>query len=159
LHLIRICRDNGITHRLTEPACPTTTRKVERFHKIFRVSQPQRHQHPGLKRQASGGTRQRLGNLAWIDEHDAAFLRDRAAELAEQYENLSLPLGYGPIHGDANVGNVILSSDGCPVLIDLDSFATGPRVGSGPKALFYDRFGWHTAQEYRTFVDVYGSTS
>jgi transposase InsO family protein len=32
----RICRDNGITHRLTEPACPTTTGKVERFHKTFR---------------------------------------------------------------------------------------------------------------------------
>ena len=32
----RICRDNGITHRLTEPACPTTTGKVERFHGSFR---------------------------------------------------------------------------------------------------------------------------
>jgi transposase InsO family protein len=32
----RICRDNGITHRLTEPACPTTTGKVERFHGTFR---------------------------------------------------------------------------------------------------------------------------
>jgi transposase InsO family protein len=27
----RICRDNGITHRLTEAASPTTTGKVERF--------------------------------------------------------------------------------------------------------------------------------
>ena len=32
----RICRDNGITHRLTEPASPTTTGKVERFHQTFR---------------------------------------------------------------------------------------------------------------------------
>jgi transposase InsO family protein len=32
----RICRDNGITHRLTQPASPTTTGKVERFHKTFR---------------------------------------------------------------------------------------------------------------------------
>jgi transposase InsO family protein len=32
----RICRDNGITHRLTEPALPTTTGKAERFHKTFR---------------------------------------------------------------------------------------------------------------------------
>jgi Integrase core domain len=31
-----ICRDNGITHRLTQPASPTTTGKVERFHKTFR---------------------------------------------------------------------------------------------------------------------------
>ena len=32
----RICRDNGIIHRLTEPASPTTTGKVERFHGSFR---------------------------------------------------------------------------------------------------------------------------
>lgn len=32
----RICRDNGVTHRLTEPACPTTTGKVERFHGTLR---------------------------------------------------------------------------------------------------------------------------
>ena len=32
----RICRDNGITHRLTQPASPTTTGKVERFHGSFR---------------------------------------------------------------------------------------------------------------------------
>ncbi|WP_445186989.1 phosphotransferase family protein [Pseudonocardia sp. Cha107L01] len=99
----------------------------------------------------------RLGNLDGIDENDAKFLRERAIELAKQYERLSFPLGYGPIHGDANVGNVILSDDGDPVLIDLDSFAKGPREWDLVQtALFYDRFGWHTRQEYRTFVEVYG---
>ena len=32
----RICRDNGIVHRLTQPASPTTTGKVERFHQTLR---------------------------------------------------------------------------------------------------------------------------
>ena len=32
----KICRHNGITHRLTQPASPTTTGKVERFHLTFR---------------------------------------------------------------------------------------------------------------------------
>jgi transposase InsO family protein len=32
----RICRDNGIVHRLTQPRSPTTTGKVERFHQSFR---------------------------------------------------------------------------------------------------------------------------
>jgi transposase InsO family protein len=32
----RICRDNGIIHRLTEPRSPTTTGKVERFHQSLR---------------------------------------------------------------------------------------------------------------------------
>jgi transposase InsO family protein len=32
----RICRDNAIVHRLTQPASPTTTGKVERFHQTLR---------------------------------------------------------------------------------------------------------------------------
>jgi transposase InsO family protein len=32
----RICRENGIRHRLTAPRSPTTTGKVERFHKTLR---------------------------------------------------------------------------------------------------------------------------
>ena len=32
----RICRENGIKHRLTAPRSPTTTGKVERFHKTVR---------------------------------------------------------------------------------------------------------------------------
>jgi transposase InsO family protein len=32
----RICRDNGITHRLTQPRTPTTTGKIERFHGSLR---------------------------------------------------------------------------------------------------------------------------
>ncbi len=29
----RICRENGIEHRLTQPRSPTTTGKIERFHR------------------------------------------------------------------------------------------------------------------------------
>jgi transposase InsO family protein len=32
----KICRHNGITHRLTAPASPTTTGKIERFHQTLR---------------------------------------------------------------------------------------------------------------------------
>ena len=32
----RICRENGIKHLLTAPRSPTTTGKVERFHKTLR---------------------------------------------------------------------------------------------------------------------------
>jgi hypothetical protein len=32
----RICRDNGITTRLTRPRTPTTTGKIERWHKTLR---------------------------------------------------------------------------------------------------------------------------
>jgi transposase InsO family protein len=33
----RICREHGITHRLTGVHCPTTTGKIERFHKTLRA--------------------------------------------------------------------------------------------------------------------------
>jgi transposase InsO family protein len=33
----RICRDQGITHRLTGVRCPTTTGKIERFHQTLRA--------------------------------------------------------------------------------------------------------------------------
>lgn len=32
----RVCRENGITHRLTRPQSPTTTGKIERFHQTLR---------------------------------------------------------------------------------------------------------------------------
>ncbi|WP_330293775.1 IS481 family transposase [Streptomyces sp. NBC_00576] len=32
----RICRENGIAHRLTKPRSPTTTGKIERFHQTLR---------------------------------------------------------------------------------------------------------------------------
>jgi len=32
----RVCRENGITHRLTQPRSPTTTGKIERFHRSLR---------------------------------------------------------------------------------------------------------------------------
>lgn len=33
----KLCRDNGIKQRLTKPRSPTTTGKIERFHKTFRT--------------------------------------------------------------------------------------------------------------------------
>ena len=33
----KICRENGIVHRLTAPASPTTTGKIERFHRTLRT--------------------------------------------------------------------------------------------------------------------------
>lgn len=99
----------------------------------------------------------RLSVLANLDAADAEFLRELIGELRSRYETLTFPLPPGVIHGDANVGNVILSRDGDPVLIDLDGFAVGPREWDLVQtALFYERFGWHTEEEYATFVDVYG---
>jgi Ser/Thr protein kinase RdoA (MazF antagonist) len=95
--------------------------------------------------------------LSGLPGEDIDFLAARLADLRAQYGQLDFPLAPGAIHGDANVGNVILDRHGNPVLIDLDSFCTGPREWDLVQtALFYERFGWHTEAEYRTFVKVYG---
>ena len=92
-----------------------------------------------------------------LDSADARFLSERYAWARLTFPTLPFVLPHGVIHGDANVGNVLQDADRSPVLIDLDSFALGPREWDLIQtALFYDRLGWHTESEYRTFVDVYG---
>ena len=92
-----------------------------------------------------------------LDAEDAVFLRERFGWARRTFRTLDFRLGTGVIHGDANVGNVLIDEQGQAVLIDLDSFAIGPREWDLIQtALFADRLGWHTAEEYRTFVEVYG---
>src|SRR2546429_6373213 len=45
----RICRENGIDHILTQPRSPTTTGKIERFHKTLRVEFDTRQAFRNLK--------------------------------------------------------------------------------------------------------------
>ncbi len=40
----RICRENGVDHLLTEPRSPTTTGKIERFHKTLYYNTQRPHQ-------------------------------------------------------------------------------------------------------------------
>ena len=89
---------------------------------------------------------------------DREFLQARLAELRERYARLEFVLRAGPIHGDANIGNIIRrQADGVAVLIDLDGFAAGPREWDLVlTAMYFERFGWHTAQEYQEFVTGYG---
>nr|WP_307874803.1 phosphotransferase [Frankia nepalensis] len=78
-------------------------------------------------------------------------------ELRKKYADLSFVLPAGPVHGDANVGNVLRDESGRAVLIDLDGFAHGPREWDLLlTAMYADSYGWHSAEEYRAFVDGYG---
>ena len=66
-------------------------------------------------------------------------------------------LPYGIIHVDANVGNVIRDRDGGAILIDLDSVSLGQREWDLVlTALYYERYGWHTREQYEAFVFHYG---
>ncbi|RJL19583.1 aminoglycoside phosphotransferase family protein [Bailinhaonella thermotolerans] len=99
----------------------------------------------------------RLASNGWFSDKDHAFLNDRLMELRTAYARLEFALPPGLIHGDASVGNVIHDRRGRPVLIDLDGFTTGPREWDLVlTAIYYERFGWHTAAEYAEFVKIYG---
>lgn len=92
-----------------------------------------------------------------LSDADAQYLRSRIEWARTEFPLLPFVLPSGVIHGDANVGNVLVDTGGQAVLIDLDSFATGPREWDLIQtALFYDRLGWHSRGEYETFVEVYG---
>jgi aminoglycoside phosphotransferase (APT) family kinase protein len=104
-----------------------------------------------------GDTRERIENASALAEDDRAFLRQRAEVLRKQYDELDFVLPFGMIHGDANVGNALQDESGRAVLFDLDGFALGPREWDlALTALYYERFGWHTREEYESFVLAYG---
>jgi aminoglycoside phosphotransferase (APT) family kinase protein len=101
--------------------------------------------------------RHRIGRERALLADDRIFLRDRCEQLAAAYDRLSFELPSGVVHGDANVGNVIRDRHGRALLSDLDGFAVGPREWDLVlTAIYYERFGWHTEQEYRDFTDAYG---
>ncbi|MEV0756130.1 aminoglycoside phosphotransferase family protein [Streptosporangium sp. NPDC050280] len=99
---------------------------------------------------------QRIAGNDWFSPQDSSFLRERLVQLREEYAALSFELPQGVIHGDSSVGNVIRDRTGRPVLLDLDGFALGPREWDLVlTAVYYDRFGWHTAQEYDAYTQAY----
>jgi thiamine kinase-like enzyme len=107
--------------------------------------------------QPFGGADDDLPLFAGLPPADAHFLRRRIEWAREAFPVLPFALPRGPVHGDANVGNVICGDSGEAVLIDLDGFATGAREWDLIQtALFFDRLGWHSAEEYSTFVEAYG---
>lgn len=79
------------------------------------------HADPVAKMHAS------LARLDYLLPEDRAFLSERVAAVAQQAAQLEFVLPQGPIHGDANVGNLLKDRDGRAVLSDLDNVRIGPR--------------------------------
>ncbi len=99
----------------------------------------------------------RIEASTWLNPEDRGFLTTMLAQMRDAYAGLEFILPPGVIHGDASIGNVLRDSHGNPVVIDLDGFAAGPREWDlALTAIYYESFGWHTREEYRDFVRVYG---
>jgi aminoglycoside phosphotransferase (APT) family kinase protein len=88
---------------------------------------------------------------------DRDFMNDECDRLSRRYDELDFVMPAGVIHGDASVGNVIRDDQGHALLSDLDGFSTGPLEWDLVlTAMYFERYGWHTLDEYRDFVLVYG---
>lgn len=104
-----------------------------------------------------GRTYRRVRTAADLPEDDRQFLLESIVTLGSAYERLEFVLPAGPVHGDADTGNVVHDGDGMAVLIDLDMFAVGPREWDLVlTAMYADSFGWVSEAEYAEFVGIYG---
>lgn len=100
---------------------------------------------------------ERISSNTWLDLGKRRVLTDKFAELQDRYARLDWELSVGVIHGDAGAGNTLRDWNGRPVMIDLDNFAIGHREWDLIlTAVYYDSFGWHTAEEYEKFARAYG---
>ena len=122
---------------------------------LHRLDAPEELRLPALAPFDSAASR--IASNDWLNSEDRTFLIEQLDSMRERFASLEFSLPQGVIHGDANVGNVLHDSHGDPVVIDLDGFAIGPREWDlALTAIYYDSFGWHTREEYETFVRVYG---
>lgn len=123
--------------------------------KLHRLVAPDDLHLPALERFEDAAKRIQTNN--WLTPDDRDFLTTMLASMRDRYSELEFVLPRGVVHGDANVGNVLHDYHGNPVVIDLDGFAIGPREWDlALTAVYYDSFGWHTREEYETFVRIYG---
>jgi aminoglycoside phosphotransferase (APT) family kinase protein len=133
----------------------TITQVADVIARLHALTAPESLRLPELD--AFAGFSERIASSAWLTASDRDFLVRESARLRGEYAGLDFVLPHGVIHGDANVGNVLRDPQGNPVVIDLDNFSTGPREWDLVEtALFYDRYDWHSREEYETFVNVYG---
>ncbi|MEZ0071664.1 phosphotransferase enzyme family protein [Planotetraspora sp. GP83] len=97
----------------------------------------------------------RLDAAKAVRDEDRDFLRTRCRELVKRYAELEFVLPYGPIHGDAHVGN-LLRADAGVVLLDFEVVARGPREWDlVPTSVSGERFGL-PEEQYRAFSNAYG---
>jgi thiamine kinase-like enzyme len=133
----------------------TIDQVAEVLARLHRLTLPEGPALPPLE--PFGNAEKRIAQSRWLTEDDRAWMQDELARLRAEYARLRFALPQGAIHGDANIGNVVRDCHGNPVVIDLDAFAAGPREWDLIQtAIYYDRFGWHTREQYETFARVYG---
>ncbi|WP_199565739.1 phosphotransferase family protein [Spongiactinospora rosea] len=100
---------------------------------------------------------ERIERATTLDARGRAWMRERLADLGERYAALPGGLPECVVHGDAWIGNVVGTSDGRVVLLDLERCAVGPPewdlVSTAVKAF---TLAGITRADYRAFAEAYG---
>lgn len=125
------------------------------FARLHKLTAPSDLRLPELEPFANAD--KRISGSDWLSREDREYMTDKLSRLRDGYDRLEFNLLPGVIHGDASIGNVLHDLHGKPAVIDLDDFCIGPREWDLIQtALYADRYGWHTREEYTAFVRIYG---
>ena len=101
--------------------------------------------------------RERIHQAVTLPEGDWAWLAARLAELEQEWATIGTATPPCVVHGDAWTGNVVATSDGHVILLDLERCSVGPPEWDlVSTAVKYVTFGQVSAAEYRQFCDAYG---
>lgn len=100
---------------------------------------------------------ERLSNVTSTTADDAAWLLARVKELESRYPQAISGLPTGLVNGDAWQENVAVTDDRNKIVLDLESFCTGPQYWDLiPMAVDHTDFNRISASEYGDFVAAYG---
>jgi aminoglycoside phosphotransferase (APT) family kinase protein len=101
--------------------------------------------------------RERISEARTLSDSDRDWLLAHLTGLEARYAALPPGMPWCAIHGDAWAGNVVVTDDSGPVLLDLERFAHGPPEWDLTSiAVGYTTFGDVTAQQWAQFSDRYG---
>jgi aminoglycoside phosphotransferase len=101
--------------------------------------------------------RERIRQAATLPEGDRAWLAARLTDLEQKWATIGTATPACVVHGDAWTGNVVTTSDGHVILLDLERCSIGPPEWDlVSTAVKYATFGQVSAAEYQQFCDAYG---
>lgn len=99
----------------------------------------------------------RIDQARMYTAEERQWLRERLADLERGYATLPPALPACVVHGDAWIGNVLVTEDGRAVLADFERSAFGPPEWDlVSMAVKYATLGGISEDDYAAFIEVYG---
>ncbi|MER7209963.1 aminoglycoside phosphotransferase family protein [Streptosporangium sp. NPDC000239] len=99
----------------------------------------------------------RIDQARMYTAEERQWLRERLADLERGYAALPSGLPACVVHGDAWIGNVLVTEDGRAVLADFERSAFGPPEWDlVSMAVKYATLGGISKEDYAAFIEVYG---